>query len=504
MRPRSCSFVASASVIRDGSPSMNSTRHVVQRALPPHAWSTSTFASCSIASTSRFPCGTSTCRILQLSVVARFVLSGSGVPGFRVPGWVPGSRSGSGSGSGSGFHVGFPVLPALDQRGTGPYPLRNPEPNLERGTRPPEPKHLHTAPAQNAPGRFQQAQHETRPAFRRREQRGVRHASCTRRRSDMCHRLILSVLSVLVAATATAAVAGESFTVDKAGSAVSFEVRHVTGPVPGAFTDFEGTVDFDPLCPAARRSSSALRRRASRPTTRSATPTFDPDDFFDVETYPEIVFTSTKVIAKGASTFDVRAADDAWRDPRHRAAGQPCRRLRRPGGGRVTFKTAVTLNRKDYKIIWNRALDTGGWVLADDVQVSITLQRCAQRGGVSGSDSESRCIIHYPLPITPSGIRARLRTAYPAPRLTVTESDPPVPPVPSPRDVSSLQADAADPAIRSVDADVIRAAGQDLAAEWRQHNRLPGERDGPGRSSRTSGRPARRVRARHGRTTGRP
>src|SRR4051812_11760864 len=50
----------SAAVIRFGSPSMNSTRHVVQRALPPHACSTSTCASCSIASTRRFPFSTST------------------------------------------------------------------------------------------------------------------------------------------------------------------------------------------------------------------------------------------------------------------------------------------------------------------------------------------------------------------------------------------------------------------------------------------------------------
>src|SRR5436190_6454717 len=43
-----------------GLPSMNSTRHVVQRAFPPQAWRTSTCASSSIASTSRFPCSTST------------------------------------------------------------------------------------------------------------------------------------------------------------------------------------------------------------------------------------------------------------------------------------------------------------------------------------------------------------------------------------------------------------------------------------------------------------
>ena len=71
----------------------------------------------------------------------------------------------------------------------------------------------------------------------------------------MRHRLMLSVLSVLVAAAS--ATAGESFVVDRGQSEVSFEVRHVTGPVTGAFTDFEGTVEYDPVLPG--RSSVEFR-----------------------------------------------------------------------------------------------------------------------------------------------------------------------------------------------------------------------------------------------------
>ena len=59
---------------RVGSPSMNSTRHVVQRALPPHACSTSTLASCSIASTRRLPASTSTVGILPRSTSASSLL----------------------------------------------------------------------------------------------------------------------------------------------------------------------------------------------------------------------------------------------------------------------------------------------------------------------------------------------------------------------------------------------------------------------------------------------
>jgi len=194
----------------------------------------------------------------------------------------------------------------------------------------------------------------------------------------MRHRLMLSLLSVLLAAAS--ATAGESFVVDRGQSEVSFEVRHVTGPVTGAFTDFEGTVEYDPALPG--RSSVEFRIRAASITTNNEKRDahLRSPDFFDVETYPEIVFTSTKVIAKGANTFDVQGRltmRGVTRDivlPVSLVAD-----AKDPSGGRVTFKTAVTLNRKDYKIIWNRALDTGGWVLADDVQVSITLQTVPER-----------------------------------------------------------------------------------------------------------------------------
>ena len=43
-------------------------------------------------------------------------------------------------------------------------------------------------------------------------------------------------------------------------------------------------------------------------------------------------------------------------------------------GDRAGFETAVTLNRKDFGIVWNRVLDTGGTMLGDDVLVSINVE----------------------------------------------------------------------------------------------------------------------------------
>lgn len=49
------------------------------------------------------------------------------------------------------------------------------------------------------------------------------------------------------------------------------------------------------------------------------------------------------------------------------------------GGERAGFETAVTLNRKHYGIVWNKALDAGGAVLGDDVQVAINIEAVKEK-----------------------------------------------------------------------------------------------------------------------------
>src|SRR6185295_13183779 len=99
-------------------------------------------------------------------------------------------------------------------------------------------------------------------------------------------------------------------------------------------------------------------------------------DFFDVEKYPEITFKSKSVKATGKDHYAVTGdftmhgvtkeitlpvtflgeANDPW------------------GNQRAGFETAVTLNRKDYGITWNKALDAGGALLGEDVPVAISLE----------------------------------------------------------------------------------------------------------------------------------
>jgi len=99
-------------------------------------------------------------------------------------------------------------------------------------------------------------------------------------------------------------------------------------------------------------------------------------DFFDVEKNPTISFKSTKVTPAGTNKYSVDGAltmrgvskqvtlpveflgfgKDPW------------------GNDRAGFAVETNLNRKDYGLLWNKALDQGGFVLGDDVKVVINLE----------------------------------------------------------------------------------------------------------------------------------
>lgn len=99
-------------------------------------------------------------------------------------------------------------------------------------------------------------------------------------------------------------------------------------------------------------------------------------DFFDAAKFPEIRFVSTSVKSAGDRRYDV-TGDLTLRGVTRRVT-LPVTFLgvqKDPWGNeKAGFETAVTLNRKDFGVSWNKALDQGGAILGDDVSVSISLE----------------------------------------------------------------------------------------------------------------------------------
>lgn len=181
--------------------------------------------------------------------------------------------------------------------------------------------------------------------------------------------------------TALPAEAAQVHTIDPTHSEVSFQVRHLVTQVRGKFKEYEGTIDLDP----ANLEKSKVEFRIQAASIDTALPDRDKhlrsEDFFFVEKHPEIMFQSRQIKATGKNTYAVtgpltlRGVTKIVTLP-VTFLGQ----VRDPWGNvKAGFELETTINRKDYGIIWNTALDNGGVVLGDDVKIAINLETQLQK-----------------------------------------------------------------------------------------------------------------------------
>jgi polyisoprenoid-binding protein YceI len=186
--------------------------------------------------------------------------------------------------------------------------------------------------------------------------------------------LSLTAASLLVLAATGRA---ETYNVDKAHSEVTFSVRHMgVSRVGGRFNDVSGTIDGDPKKPEAASVSFNVKTASVDTNQEGRDKHLKSPDFFDVDKFPEITFKSSKIAAKGTGKYDVTGTLTMHGVSKEitlpvTMAG-PVSDGR--GGQKVGFETATTLNRKDYGITWNKALDAGGVVVSEEVQVSISFE----------------------------------------------------------------------------------------------------------------------------------
>ena len=185
---------------------------------------------------------------------------------------------------------------------------------------------------------------------------------------------------ILVLGLGTVAAQG-TYSIDTVHSSVGFKVRHLVSKVTGAFTEFDGTIaaDFGNLDASGvelviKAASIDTMNEKRDGHLRSA-------DFFDTDTYPEITFKSNKITKVDDDTYAV-----AGTLTMHGTSKQITLtvdylgEMSAMGGVRAGYELSTTVNRKDYGISWNRALDSGGLVLGDDVEVTVNLEVIKQEG----------------------------------------------------------------------------------------------------------------------------
>ncbi|HEY4641903.1 MAG TPA: YceI family protein [Thermoanaerobaculia bacterium] len=184
-------------------------------------------------------------------------------------------------------------------------------------------------------------------------------------------------IAVAAFVLATSSLFAETFVVDRAHSEANFQVRHMMSKVSGKFNDFSGKINLDRAKPSA--SSVEFNIKATSVDTGVA----DRDnhlrtaEFFDAARCPELTFKSTSIVpTKKKDVYDV-TGDLTMRGVTKRVTipveftgfgKDPW------GNERAGFSLTTTVNRKDYGINWNKALDNGGVLVGDDVTINVNLE----------------------------------------------------------------------------------------------------------------------------------
>ena len=193
-------------------------------------------------------------------------------------------------------------------------------------------------------------------------------------------------MSNLTTATVTRTVAGNevpnagTYGLDASHSEVGFSVRHLmVSKVKGRFSDVSGTITIaeDPLASSVEVTigTASIDTRDEQRDAHLRSP-----DFFDVEQYPSMTYRSTKVSPAGKGRWLVEGdlslhgvtrnvplevsfeggATDPW------------------GGIRAGFSARAELNREDFGLAWNQALETGGVVVGKKVTIEIEAEAVYQ------------------------------------------------------------------------------------------------------------------------------
>jgi len=188
-------------------------------------------------------------------------------------------------------------------------------------------------------------------------------------------RFAFTLALALTAATVFAA--PQTYVIDRAHSEADFSVRHMMSKVSGKFDDFTGSVSLDRANPASSSVEFTIKTASINTGNADRDKHLRTPDFFDAEKNPEIHFKSTAIApSKTKNVYDV-TGDLTMRGVTKRVT-LPVEFLgfqKDPWGNeRAGFEVDTKLNRKDYGINWNKALDNGGFLLADDVAISINLE----------------------------------------------------------------------------------------------------------------------------------
>ena len=165
-----------------------------------------------------------------------------------------------------------------------------------------------------------------------------------------------------------------TFAIDPAHTDVLFSAKHMmVTTVRGTFTDVSGSIDIDESEPTASKADLTVKAASVDTGFGPRDAHLRSGDFFATEAYPEIRVVSTKIQPRAGNQFVVTA------DVTIKGVTKPVDfdveflgfYVGMDGSRRAGFNAKAKVNRKDWGLDWNVALEAGGWLVGDQIKLEV-------------------------------------------------------------------------------------------------------------------------------------
>ena len=171
--------------------------------------------------------------------------------------------------------------------------------------------------------------------------------------------------------------------IDSAHTTADFSVRHLMiSNVKGHFSKVSGNVDYDGKDLKTLKIDAEIDVASVDTGEKGRDEHLKGDDFFDAAKFPKMTFKSKKVKSAGKGKFTVTGdltIKGVTKEVTLDVDGPTEQIKDMQGGTRVGASASTKINRKDFGVSWNKALDNGSSVVGDDVKVSIDVEAVKQK-----------------------------------------------------------------------------------------------------------------------------
>jgi polyisoprenoid-binding protein YceI len=186
----------------------------------------------------------------------------------------------------------------------------------------------------------------------------------------------VSLLSLILLCFSLGTASAATYEIDRDHTTVGFKIRHLFSNVRGTFNDFAGTIEYEPGKPETWKVEAVIQSASIDTGVEKRDTHLKTADFFDVEKFPTLTFKSTKVSPVTDTTAKLEGLltlhgieKPVILDLEIHGVGKD------PWGNVKSGFTATTqINRRDFGLTWNQAVEAGQLLVGEEVEITIEVE----------------------------------------------------------------------------------------------------------------------------------